>query len=159
LSLNVVGAFGAIIAAGLQTAAFEISVQSRTDTDHCDQASRSGWHRRAPRGRHADCRGRVLTCRAQDERQYAGGSGCRYSSAVHTASFDDSSRYAPQVVTYGVRGHAWDHVDPALPKFEKMPPARGAAFRPAVGMAVQSKRVKRRPPSSWTMTRSWSWSG
>jgi len=78
---------------------------------------------------------------------------------VHAASLDDSSRYAPQVLTYGVRGHAWDHVDPALPKFEKMPPARGAAFRPAVGMAVQSKRVKRRPPSSWTMTRSWTWSG
>src|SRR5262245_6952342 len=41
---------------------------------------------------------------------------------VHAASLDDSSRYAPQVVTYGVRGYAWDRVDPALPKFEKMPP-------------------------------------
>ena len=27
----------------------------------------------------------------------------------------------PQVVTYGARGHAWDHVDPALPKFDRMP--------------------------------------
>jgi len=26
------------------------------------------------------------------------------------------------MVMYGVRGHAWDHVDPALPKFDKMPP-------------------------------------
>jgi hypothetical protein len=22
----------------------------------------------------------------------------------------------------GVRGYAWDHLDPALPKFDKMPP-------------------------------------
>lgn len=42
---------------------------------------------------------------------------------VNAASLDDSSWYAPHVVTYGVRGHAWDHVDPSLPKFEKMPPA------------------------------------
>ena len=41
---------------------------------------------------------------------------------VHAASLDDASRYAPQVVTYAARGHAWDHVDPALPKFETMPP-------------------------------------
>jgi len=26
------------------------------------------------------------------------------------------------MVTYGVRGYAWDHLDPALPKFDKMPP-------------------------------------
>ncbi len=42
---------------------------------------------------------------------------------VHAASLDDPSRYAPQVVTYGVRAPAWDHVDPALAKFETMPPA------------------------------------
>jgi hypothetical protein len=41
---------------------------------------------------------------------------------VHAASLDDPSRYKPQMVTYGVRGHAWDRVDPALPKFDKMPP-------------------------------------
>ena len=41
---------------------------------------------------------------------------------VHAASLDDPSRYKPQVVTYGVRGYAWDHIDPALPKFDKMPP-------------------------------------
>ena len=40
---------------------------------------------------------------------------------VHAASLDDPSRYKPQVVTYAVRGHAWDHLDPALPKFDKMP--------------------------------------
>jgi len=26
------------------------------------------------------------------------------------------------MVMYGVRGYAWDHIDPALPKFDKMPP-------------------------------------
>ena len=28
---------------------------------------------------------------------------------VHAASLDDPGRYKPQVVTYGVRGYAWDH--------------------------------------------------
>lgn len=41
---------------------------------------------------------------------------------IHAASLDDPSRYRPQAVTYAVRGNAWDHLDPALPKFEKMPP-------------------------------------
>ena len=40
---------------------------------------------------------------------------------VHAASLDDASRYRPQAVTYGARGDAWDHLDPALPKFAKMP--------------------------------------
>src|SRR5207344_1698138 len=37
---------------------------------------------------------------------------------VHAASLDDPGRYKPQMVTYAVRGHAWDKLDPALPKFE-----------------------------------------
>jgi hypothetical protein len=41
---------------------------------------------------------------------------------VHAASLDDPGRYKPQVVFYTARGHAWDHVDPALSKFDKMPP-------------------------------------
>jgi len=41
---------------------------------------------------------------------------------IHAASLDDPSRYKPQAVTYHVRGHAWDQLDPALPKFDKMPP-------------------------------------
>jgi hypothetical protein len=40
---------------------------------------------------------------------------------VHAASLDDPSRYKPQVVTYTARGYAWDHLDPAVPRFEKMP--------------------------------------
>lgn len=41
---------------------------------------------------------------------------------IHAASLDDPSRYRPQVVTYAVRSQAWDHLDPALPRFDKMPP-------------------------------------
>jgi hypothetical protein len=41
---------------------------------------------------------------------------------VHAASLDDPSRYQPQAVTYRVRGHAWDRVDPALQQFDEMPP-------------------------------------
>ncbi|MCV9998485.1 GFA family protein [Pararhizobium sp. YC-54] len=42
---------------------------------------------------------------------------------VHAASLDDPGRFKPQAVTYHLRGYAWDHLDPALPKFDKMPPA------------------------------------
>jgi hypothetical protein len=42
---------------------------------------------------------------------------------IHTASLDDPSRYKPQLVTYTVSGYAWDCIDPALPRFDKMPPA------------------------------------
>ena len=41
---------------------------------------------------------------------------------IHAASLDDPGRYEPQMVTYTVRGHAWDRLDPVVPKFEKMPP-------------------------------------
>jgi hypothetical protein len=40
---------------------------------------------------------------------------------VHAASLDDPARYKPQMVTYSVRGHAWDRIDPAVQKFERMP--------------------------------------
>lgn len=41
---------------------------------------------------------------------------------VHAASLDDPGRFTPQVVTYAMHSHAWDFPDPALPKFDKMPP-------------------------------------
>jgi hypothetical protein len=41
---------------------------------------------------------------------------------VHAASLDDPGRFRPQAVTYAMRGHAWDDLDPHLPKFDKMPP-------------------------------------
>lgn len=40
---------------------------------------------------------------------------------VHAASLDDPDRFKPQAVTYHMRGYAWDHLDPNLPKFDKMP--------------------------------------
>jgi hypothetical protein len=40
---------------------------------------------------------------------------------IHAASLDDPGRYRPQAVTYTMRGYAWDYLDPALPKFDKMP--------------------------------------
>jgi len=43
--------------------------------------------------------------------------------AIRATSLDDPSRYKPQAVTYAMRGHAWDYLDPALPKFDKMPQA------------------------------------
>jgi hypothetical protein len=42
--------------------------------------------------------------------------------AVHAASLDDPARFKPQAVTYSMRGHAWDFMDPSLQKYEKMPP-------------------------------------
>ena len=42
---------------------------------------------------------------------------------VHAASLDDPGRYKPQVVTPATAsGYAWDHINPAMPKFDKMPP-------------------------------------
>ncbi len=41
---------------------------------------------------------------------------------VHAASLDEPDRYAPQMVFYRARGHAWDRVDPALAAFDSMPP-------------------------------------
>jgi hypothetical protein len=40
---------------------------------------------------------------------------------VHAASLDDPSRFKPDAVTYSVRGLAWDHIDPALRRFDRMP--------------------------------------
>ncbi len=42
--------------------------------------------------------------------------------AVYAGSLDDPGQFRPQVVTYTCRGHAWDRLDPELPKFERMPP-------------------------------------
>jgi hypothetical protein len=41
--------------------------------------------------------------------------------AVHAASLDDPGRFRPGAVTYRIRGHAWDTIDPSLQMFEKMP--------------------------------------
>lgn len=41
---------------------------------------------------------------------------------IRAASLDDPSHYVPQAVTYTSNGYSWDRLDPALQKFEKMPP-------------------------------------
>jgi hypothetical protein len=40
---------------------------------------------------------------------------------IRAASLDDPGRYMPQMVVWAKSGCAWDHTDPTLPKFEKMP--------------------------------------
>jgi len=40
---------------------------------------------------------------------------------IHAASLDNPKRFKPHAVTYSVRAYAWDSMDPALTKFEKMP--------------------------------------
>jgi hypothetical protein len=42
--------------------------------------------------------------------------------AVNATSLDDPGQFNPRVVTYAIRGHAWDTIDPALRKFERMAP-------------------------------------
>jgi len=42
--------------------------------------------------------------------------------AVHAGSLDEPGRYKPQFVTWHATANAWDHLDPALPKFDRMPP-------------------------------------
>jgi hypothetical protein len=41
---------------------------------------------------------------------------------IHAASLHDPGRFNPQKVMYNSRQHAWDTLDPALTKFDKMPP-------------------------------------
>jgi hypothetical protein len=41
---------------------------------------------------------------------------------VSAASLDDPARFNPQMVLWSSAGHAWDQLEPALPKFDKMPP-------------------------------------
>ncbi|HVJ33127.1 MAG TPA: GFA family protein [Terriglobia bacterium] len=41
---------------------------------------------------------------------------------IRAASLDDPARFKPQVVTYASRAYAWDQLDPALTKFDAMPP-------------------------------------
>ena len=45
---------------------------------------------------------------------------------THAGSLDDPSRYQPQQILWAAAGHAWDHRDPALVRFEKMPPPPAA---------------------------------
>lgn len=42
--------------------------------------------------------------------------------ALRTASLDDQSWFTQQIDVWISDAHAWDKMDPALPKFEKYPP-------------------------------------
>lgn len=41
--------------------------------------------------------------------------------AIRTASLDDPGWFKPQVDVWTCDAHAWDRMDPALPKFDKYP--------------------------------------
>jgi hypothetical protein len=41
---------------------------------------------------------------------------------MYVGTLDDPSGFAPQVVMFASRGHAWDHLDPRLPKVPGMRP-------------------------------------
>jgi hypothetical protein len=41
--------------------------------------------------------------------------------AVPAASLDEPGRFVPHVLTYSIRGWAWDAIDPSLQAFERMP--------------------------------------
>jgi hypothetical protein len=40
---------------------------------------------------------------------------------LRPASLDNPAQFTPQMVVYTARGHAWDTLDPALPRFDLMP--------------------------------------
>lgn len=42
-------------------------------------------------------------------------------TAIHATSLDDPGQFNPHAVTYTVRGHTWDTIDPVLQPFERMP--------------------------------------
>jgi hypothetical protein len=44
------------------------------------------------------------------------------SIGVSAASLDEPARFKPAFVCWTAAGFAWDTMDPALPKFDKMPP-------------------------------------
>ncbi len=41
--------------------------------------------------------------------------------AVHAGSLDNPGQFRPQALTYGIRGLAWDTIDPEVKAFERMP--------------------------------------
>ena len=42
---------------------------------------------------------------------------------VYVGTLDDPSSFKPQIVMFASRGHDWDLLDPALPKFPNMRPS------------------------------------
>ncbi len=52
---------------------------------------------------------------------YSRNSGLPDFFFVRAGSLDDPTRYTPQMVVWTSSGFTWDHLDPALPRFAKMP--------------------------------------
>ncbi|MSP83267.1 MAG: aldehyde-activating protein [Alphaproteobacteria bacterium] len=53
-------------------------------------------------------------------------SGNAQGMVVFAGSLDDPSQFKPQFSIFAKRGHAWDHMAPAVPRFEGMPPRQGS---------------------------------
>lgn len=53
---------------------------------------------------------------------YSTNSGASEALFLRASSLDDPDIFEPQVVVYTRSGPVWDHVDPALPAFETIPP-------------------------------------
>lgn len=87
-----------------------------------DAVSLSGraahWDMTADSG-HAKTRGFCPVCGSPVYQTY---SAMPDLFTITVTSLDDPARFTPQFVTYAARGHAWDRLDPALPRFEGMPP-------------------------------------
>ncbi len=49
-------------------------------------------------------------------------SGMKGLIFLRASSLDDPEVFKPQMVVYTKRAASWDHIDPALPAFETMPP-------------------------------------
>ena len=43
---------------------------------------------------------------------------------VYVGTLDDPSDFEPELVMFASRGHAWDHLDPAVPKLPNMRPSK-----------------------------------
>ena len=41
---------------------------------------------------------------------------------IYVGTLDDPSSFKPEIVMFASRGHAWDRIDPALPKIPNMRP-------------------------------------
>jgi hypothetical protein len=54
-------------------------------------------------------------------------SGMPGMMTIAAGSLDEPERFAPQMAVYTKSGNAWDHLDPALPRFAAMPDVAPAA--------------------------------
>jgi hypothetical protein len=77
----------------------------------------SHWEKRADSG-NVVTRAFCPTCGSP---VYSLNSGMPQLFFAKAASLDEPARYVPQMAVYTTSGFAWDHLDPDLPRFAKMP--------------------------------------